>query len=153
MLSTVEKLLLLRTTPMFEKLRGDDLAPLAQVAEVESYAQGETIFDEGEPGDALFIVIRGGVSITKGGKVLARLGKNETFGEMSVLDEGPRSACARASEDTELLRIGSEEFADVLHDQVEIAEGVIRVLSRRLRETNAALEKAGREPTQRPGTA
>jgi ATP/ADP translocase/HEAT repeat protein len=141
MLSTVEKLLVLRATPMFAKLRGDDLAPLAHVAEVESYAAGETIFDEGEPGDALFVVVRGLVGITKGEKRLARLGVNETFGEMSVLDEAPRSACARALEDSELLRIGSEEFAEVLHEQVEIAEGVIRVLSRRLRETNALLER------------
>jgi ATP/ADP translocase/HEAT repeat protein len=140
-LSTVEKLLVLRATPMFAKLRGDDLAPLAHVAEVESYAAGETIFDEGEPGDALFVVVRGLVGISKGERRLAKLGANETFGEMSVLDEAPRSACAKALEDCELLRIGSEEFAEVLHEQVEIAEGVIRVLSRRLRETNALLER------------
>jgi hypothetical protein len=142
-LSTVEKLLVLRATPMFAKLRGDNLAPLAHVAEVESYSAGETVFDEGEPGDALFVVVRGMVSITKGERVLARVGPNETFGEMSVLDEQPRSACARAVVDSELLRIGSEEFAELLHEQVEIAEGVIRVLSRRLRETNALLERGG----------
>jgi CRP-like cAMP-binding protein len=63
-----------------------------------------------------------------------------------VLDEMPRSATATALEETEILRIGSEEFYEILHEQVEIAEGVIRMLTRRLREADAAIERlhAGR---------
>jgi ATP/ADP translocase/HEAT repeat protein len=150
MLSTVEKLLVLRATAMFAKLRGDDLAPLAHVAEVVSYAAGDIIFDEGEAGDALFVVVRGMVAISKGERILTRLGPSETFGEMSVLDEQPRSANARALVDSELLRIGSEEFAELLHEQVEIAEGVIRVLSKRLRETNALLGRTEDEKRDNP---
>ena len=60
---------------------------------------------------------------------------------MAVLDEVPRSANAIAEEGAEVLRIGSEEFYEILHEQVEIAEGVIRMLTRRLREADAALQK------------
>jgi CRP-like cAMP-binding protein len=57
---------------------------------------------------------------------------------MAVLDAGPRSATVVADEETEALRIGSEEFYEVLHEQVELAEGVIRVLTQRLRTTTPA---------------
>lgn len=62
----------------------------------------------------------------------------------AVLDAEPRSASATALEDTEVLRIGSEAFYEVLREQVEIAEGVIRLLSQRLREANLAIESAKR---------
>ncbi|MFO0694799.1 MAG: Npt1/Npt2 family nucleotide transporter [Polyangiales bacterium] len=136
MYSTVEKLLVLRTAPMFEKLRGEDLAPLARVSELETYGPEDTIFEEGDMGDALYVVVRGKVEIRHAGERLASLGAGEAFGEMAVLDASPRSATAVAVEPTEVLRIGSEEFYEVLHEQVEIAEGVIRMLSRRLREAN-----------------
>lgn len=140
MYSTVEKLLLLRTAPMFAKLRGEDLATLARVAEVESYEDGETVFSEHDPADALYVVVRGKVGIVRNGERLATFGSGEPFGEMGVLDAQPRSADAVCEGHTEVLRIGSEEFYDALHEQVEIAEGVIRMLSRRLREANQNLE-------------
>jgi len=80
------------------------------------------------------------VSIASGGEQLAELGRGEAFGEMAVLDEAPRSATAVAVEETEVLRIGSEEFYEILHEQVEIAEGVIRMLTRRLREADAVIQ-------------
>jgi CRP-like cAMP-binding protein len=60
---------------------------------------------------------------------------------MAVLDAQPRSATATAAERTEVLRIASEDFYDSLHEQAEIAEGIIRMLSARLREANEALER------------
>ncbi len=139
--TTVEKLLMLRAAPMFAKIRSEDLAPLAQVAELEPYQVGETIFEAGEVGDALYVVARGKVGISHLGTTFATLGAGEAFGEMSVLDAEPRSATATALEATELLRIGSEEFYEVLREQIEIAEGVIHVLSSRLREANKNLER------------
>ena len=65
----------------------------------------------------------------------------EAFGEMAVLDSAPRSASAAAEGEVELLRIGSEEFYEILHEQVEIAEGVIRMLTQRLRESTAQLSQ------------
>ncbi len=134
--STIEKLLVLRTASIFERLRAEDLAPLARVAEVEEYAPDEVVFSEGDPGDALYVVAHGRVGISHEGRRLATLATGEAFGEMAVLDEAPRSAAATALEQTTLLRIGSDEFYEVLREQSEIAEGVIRVLSRRLREAN-----------------
>jgi CRP-like cAMP-binding protein len=69
-------------------------------------------------------------------KAIATLGPGDAFGELAVLDAGPRSATVLTLEETEVLRIGSEEFYEVLQEQTELAEGVIRVLTQRLR--NAA---------------
>ncbi len=141
MYSTLEKILFLKTAAVFAKLSGEDLAPLARTAEVETYPPGGTIFSEGELGDALYVIVRGKVAVVRGGEPLATLGAGEALGEMAVLEEEPRSATAVAEEETELLRIGSEEFYEILHEQVEIAEGVIRMLARRLREADALIEK------------
>jgi ATP/ADP translocase/HEAT repeat protein len=142
MYSTVEKILFLKSAPVFARLSGEDLAPLARIAEVATYAAGQKVFAEGELGDALFVIIRGAVRILRGGETLAELGPGEPFGEMAVLDEVPRSATAVALGEAELLRIGSEEFYEILHEQVEIAEGVIRMLTHRLREADARLQEA-----------
>ncbi len=132
--STVEKILFLKTAPLFEQVSGEDLAPMARVATEESYAASESIFAEGEMGDALFVILSGKVALTKADEPIATLGSGEAFGEMAVLDASPRSATATAATDAELLRIGSEEFYEILHEQVEIAEGVIRMLTARMRE-------------------
>jgi ATP/ADP translocase/HEAT repeat protein len=141
MYSTVEKILFLKSAPVFEHVSGEDLAALARVAEVETYGPGEAIFREGEMGDALFVIVRGRVRIESGGQLLATLDGGESCGETAVLDEVPRNASAIAAEPAEVLRIGSEEFYEILHEQVEIAEGVIRMLTRRLREADAVIQQ------------
>ena len=139
MYSTVEKILFLKSAPVFARVSGEDLAPLARVAEVETYSKGSTVFTEGELGEALYVIVRGSVSISHDGERIAALGPGEAFGEMAVLDTEPRSATATAEEECEVLRIGSEEFYEILHEEVEIAEGVIRVLCDRLRKLDAQL--------------
>jgi ATP/ADP translocase/HEAT repeat protein len=139
--STVEKVLFLKSAPVFTRVSGEDLAPLARVAEVETYGPGARIFSEGELGEALYVIVRGRVTIRRGDTTIATLGPGEAFGEMAVLDSEPRSADAVAEEESEVLRIGSEEFYEILHEQVEIAEGVIRLLSGRLREADEELQR------------
>jgi len=139
MYSTVEKILFLKSAPVFERVSGEDLAPLARVAEVEVFTAGQVLAQEGEPGDAIYVIVRGRVRISHDGHELATNGPGDTVGEMSVLDEAPRSATATAIEETEVLRIGNEEFYEILHEQVEIAEGVIRVLADRVRRLDEQL--------------
>lgn len=139
MYSTVEKVLFLKSVPIFERLSGEDLSPLAHVAEVKSCKPQETIFKEGDVGDAVYVIMRGAVEIRVGEKAIARLGPKEAFGEMAVLEAQRRSASATAVTETELLEISSDAFYEVLHEQVEIAEGIIQVLARRLREADEKL--------------
>jgi CRP-like cAMP-binding protein len=99
-------------------------------------ASGEQIFAEGEPGDALYLIVEGRVKVHKGEKELVRLGVRDVFGEMAVLDSEPRSASVTAVEDAVLLKIGRDDFRDILSERPEIAMGVMKVLTRRLRETS-----------------
>jgi CRP-like cAMP-binding protein len=136
--STLEKILFLKSTTLFQRVASEDLAALARMAAVETFPSGANDVTEGELGDRLYVIISGKVSISRHGSVVAHLGPGEAVGEMAVLDAEPRNASAIADEETVVLSIGSDEFYEILHEQVEIAEGVIRMLTRRLRDATAA---------------
>ncbi|HEY3202680.1 MAG TPA: cyclic nucleotide-binding domain-containing protein [Thermoanaerobaculia bacterium] len=111
-----------------------------------NHLMGEIIFSEGDIGTEMFIVQSGTVELLKaiGGetRVLATLEKGDFFGEMSVLEDVPRTASARAKTDVELVRINGATFDAMLKSNTEIAVRMMRKLSRRLREVTAMLEEA-----------
>ncbi len=136
MISTVEKVLFLKSVDLFRALPSEELAQIAEIAEEVPLAAGDRVFGEGEPGDALYLIAEGKVKIHKGDKELVRLGLRDVFGEMAVLDSEPRSASVTVVDDAVLLKIGRDDFRDILNERPEIAMGVMKVLSRRLRETS-----------------
>jgi hypothetical protein len=138
MITTVEKVLFLKSIDLFRALPGEELAQIAEIAEEQPFAGGEQVFGEGEPGDALYLVVDGLVKVHQGGKQLAQLGPRDVFGEMAVLDSEPRSATVTAVKDAVLLRIARDDFRDILQERPEIGMGVIQVLSRRLRHVESA---------------
>ena len=135
MITTVEKVLFLKSVELFRDLPGEELATIAEIAEEQPFAAGEPVFAEGEPGDALYLVVEGVVRVHRGARHLAQLGVRDVFGEMAVLDSQPRSASVTVLKDAVLLKIGREDFRDVLQERPGIGLGVIQVLSRRLRTT------------------
>ena len=135
----------LARVPFFEGLTREALGLIAQVATEESHATGTRLFQYGDPGDKLFVILEGKVRISRevagmGEEALAVLGSGEVFGEMSLLDESPRSADARVHERCRMLVIAKEAFDDLLFSEKELAYEVlwncVRLLSARLRETN-----------------
>jgi CRP/FNR family transcriptional regulator, cyclic AMP receptor protein len=134
MLSTVEKVLFLKSIDLFSQIPGEDLTQVALVASEVDHAQGDEIFAEGDSGDALYLVLDGSVRVHKQERVIAELGERECFGEMAILDAAPRSATVTATRDTRLLRISREDFQEILGEKPEIAVGIIKVLTRRLRD-------------------
>jgi hypothetical protein len=138
----------LARVPFFEGLTPEALALIAQVTTLEAHALGTRIFQFGDPGDKLFIIVEGKVRISRevsglGEEALAVLGPGEVFGEMSLLDEAPRSADARAHERCRLLVISKDSFDDLLflHKALayEVLWACVRMLASRLRETNDKL--------------
>ncbi len=107
---------------------------------------GSVIFEEGEPGNEMFVIQSGSVEIVKKGKDaekhLATLEKGDFFGEMSVLEEIARTADARALTDVELVRIDQSTFDEMLRNNGEIAVRMLRKLCLRLRETTQLLEES-----------
>jgi CRP-like cAMP-binding protein len=111
-----------------------------------SHLMGDIIFSEGDIGTEMFILQSGTVELLKsiGGetRVLTTLEKGDFFGEMSVLEDVPRTASARAKTDVELVRINGATFDAMLKSNTEISVRMMRKLSRRLREVTAMLEEA-----------
>ena len=139
MISTLEKTIYLKSSSVFAGIPAENLSKLAAIAAESSWASGTVVFREGDPGDALYVVLSGAVRIVKGDIEIATMTKHACFGDMAVLDGAPRSAHAIVSEDAMLLRITSEEFFDVLAENPELVQGVIRLLTGRLREANARI--------------
>jgi CRP-like cAMP-binding protein len=138
----------LARVPFFDGLTREALALIAEATTEEVHATGTKIFQYGDPGDKLFILLEGKVRISRevagmGEEALAVLGPGEVFGEMSILDESPRSADARVHERCRLLVITKEAFDDLLFLHKDLAFEVlwncVRILSTRLRETNEKL--------------
>ena len=136
MISTVEKVLFLKSIDLFRDLPSEELAQIAEIAEEQQLASGDQVFAQGEPGDALYLIVEGKVKVHLADRELARLGGRDVFGEMAVLDSEPRSASVTAVEDAVVLKIARDDFRDILGERPEIAMGVMKVLTRRLRETS-----------------
>ena len=85
----------------------------------------------------MFIIVDGAVRIHKGDKELAVLSKGKFVGEMALLDQEPRSASVTSTEETTLLEINGEDFYDLMASRMEIMQGIVKILTQRLREANA----------------
>jgi len=114
---------------------------LQKTAELRGYAAGAEIFAQGDPGDGFFQVESGEVEISArlgddDRRVFAKVGPGEIFGEMAVLDDGPRSAAAIAATDTRAYFIGREELFRILQANPEAMIRLLRFFSRRVRKTN-----------------
>jgi hypothetical protein len=130
----IERVLFLRRVPLFDELAPADLGAIAEVAQERSFVDGEILASEGELGDELLIVASGTVRVEAGGSEIARRGRGEVVGEMSLITRGPRIASLVADGDVRAIRIGRREFESMIHDRPDIAIGVMRVLAQRLAE-------------------
>ena len=134
MITTVEKVLFLKSVDLFSQIPGEDLAQIALITNEEPHESGEDVVVEGEVGDALYIVLEGKVKVHRKEKAIAELGSRECFGEMALLDASPRSATVTAMDNVTLLKISREDFQEIMAEKHAIAQGVIKMLTRRLRD-------------------
>lgn len=143
-----ERLEQLRTISLFHGLTSDALALIAEATAEEQYGLGSKIFQHGDVGDKLYIIIEGKVRISRevsgmGEEALAVLGVGDAFGEMSLIDESPRSADAVVHERCRLLVLTKDAFDDLLFLYKDLAYevlwNIVRMLTGRLRETNEKL--------------
>ncbi|MBF2004061.1 Crp/Fnr family transcriptional regulator [Chlorogloeopsis fritschii PCC 9212] len=136
MLTTVERLLFVRRVPIFKELRDDFIVRLASVMDELEFPTNYTIFQAGDEGRSLYIVVSGKVKVHIGNQQLAVFPKGESFGEMSVFDAQPRSASATTLEACECLELTQEQLYEAIDETPEIAVNIIGILSRRIRELN-----------------
>lgn len=103
------------------------------------FKTGQVIFREGDEPIALYVIRSGKVRITRGEVVLDELGRNAFFGEMSLIDEAPRSATATAAEETECVEISGADFQKRLHNLDPVMQGIFRVMVERMRRLDRTL--------------
>ena len=138
----------LRDIGLFGALSDDVLAHLARLLQQRNVPPGSTVFQEGDPGHDMYVVLDGEIEVLKKSRRgrqqrVAILGPSDMLGEMSIIDVQPRSATARALAPTRLLRIASEDLDALYRHDVKsyaiVVLNVARDLSRRLRVTDGIL--------------
>jgi CRP-like cAMP-binding protein len=133
----IERVMILKGSQLFQHFPGSELAGIASLADVVHLESDQVVFEQGDAGDAFYMVVRGTVRIMRGSHELALLGAREGFGEMAILDQETRSATASAAEPTTLLRIDRDSFDALIEQNPSVARGIYRMLTRRLRNTLA----------------
>src|SRR5256884_5228207 len=131
----------LARVPLFKRLEPQELEKLAEEIDQVNYPAGETIFNEHDRGDALYILEEGSVRIWVYDDdvkpvTLAELKPGDFFGELAVLDRGERSSSATAITDIHLHRLSSDDFQKFLTDHPDAAIDVICEIAQRMRQTN-----------------
>jgi CRP-like cAMP-binding protein len=138
---------LLGSISLFEGLTPDQLEKVASLAQVRSFPGRAVVVSQGEPANALFVIMRGRLKVASSGPdgrdtVLGIMAEGEVFGEVALLDGGTRSASCTAIEPCELLAIDRAQFMDLLEQSPGIAVKLLHVLSGRLRRLSQRSEDA-----------
>ena len=139
--------MMLQGSPLFRGLAPATLDRIAALAAQRSYRRGEILFSAGDAGDALFGVVSGRIRISTGNAegreiFLNIMAPGDTFGEIALLDGGPRTATATAIEASELVSLRREPLFDLLEKEPRTALELLRLCGERLRWTSGLLEDA-----------
>lgn len=135
----------IRGSHMLQGISDTDLRKLADVCEKRQMSEGTTIFIENMPGEALFLISKGIVRVSKmfaegDEKTLVVLGPEDIFGEMAIVDGLPRSATARVAEDAELISLKKQDFEKLCKQEsglaLQLIMNIVKVFSKRIREAN-----------------
>ena len=141
----MEHLLMLQSVPLFATMTLEQLEAIHLCLSEQHYTRGELVFGEGDVGDEMYIVADGEVEIllnidTAAPFSLSQVKPGSYFGEMSILDNEPRSAAARVSQDARLLVLKGEQLKELVYVMPEIAFTIFKVLSERLRRSDKRLD-------------
>lgn len=142
MLSTMEKILFLKRVEIFEGMTSEQLRIISSICTEEEFFENEIIFEQGDIGDKMYIIISGEIEIfleEDNEKItLANLDKGVT-GEFSTLTDRTRNASGRAASDLKVLTIEKEEFRQLIREYPELAFEIFKVLIRKIDKTNAQI--------------
>lgn len=129
---------MLAAVPLFSACNQGELRQIARLGTPISVNSGKVLTAEGTPGREFFLVTNGMAECTIGGVHAARFGPGDFFGELALLDGGPRTATVTAATDMEVVVLDAREFASLLAASPTISAKVMATLARRLRAADAA---------------
>lgn len=130
-----------RVVQLFAGLLPSELDRIALVMNPLEVSAGHLLCAEGDPGHEFFVIAEGEAVVERAGRTVAKLGPGEYFGELALLDRGPRSATVRALTDVHLYVLHERSFATVLIELPALAQKLLAALAARLREAEATADR------------
>lgn len=124
---------LLSAVPLFSELSKKELSSLAGAVKEVSHESGHVLAREGDVGLGFFLIVEGTAGVSVNGRPRAKLGPGDSFGEISLLDEGPRTATVTAETPIRLLGLTSWVFRRMIEENPGVATKLLRIMAHRLR--------------------
>jgi CRP-like cAMP-binding protein len=122
---------------LFAGLSKRHLRRIADEADVVRFAPGRPIVEEGQPGEAMYVVLTGTATVTRGGRTVATVMPGDFFGELSALDGGARTASIVPQTDVEVLRVFRHTLLRMLRDEPALSLRILEGLAHRLRQVDS----------------
>ena len=145
-LSTIERILFLKSADIFSQIASEDLVPVAHVAQEVHFKAGQTFIQQGDAGDCLYLIVNGQADISiRGVGQIARRQAKQSIGEMAIITRQPRTADCSAVTDLTALKIDYDDFWELLAEKPPLALGVIRTLGLRLDEAVENLNRLSKK--------
>ncbi|HYT79090.1 MAG TPA: cyclic nucleotide-binding domain-containing protein [Actinomycetota bacterium] len=128
---------MLAGVPIFEELSTKELKSIATASKEVTHRKGAVLAREGDSGVGFFLILDGEVSVAVGGRSLRKMGPGDFFGEISLLDGGPRTATCTAQSEVTTLGITPWTFKRLIEQNPAIASKMLKVMAQRLRSSSA----------------
>lgn len=140
-MTIIERVLLLQGIDLLSNVTTEQLSYIAMIGEEIAVESGTVLFREGDPPSGLYVVISGGIAVSRGKNLIERIGPNGSFGVWALFDDQPHLTTAEPDEPSRLLFVPRAEFYEVLSDHVDIVQGIFKQLVQRLRRLATFMEK------------
>jgi CRP-like cAMP-binding protein len=127
----------LGSVSLFAACSKKELQAVDRASDEVHLAAGKALCEQGSIGREAFIILEGTAEVVRNGRKVATLGSGDCFGELALLDHGPRTATVTATTDLDVLVVGAREFASILDDIPAISHKMLKALAARIRELDA----------------
>ena len=133
-LATIEKVIFLKSVDIFSHATVEELGRVAALTKEVHFEPGETIFRQGEPTDAIYLILAGRVTIESNGRILRQITDRQAFGTVAALDRNPAVHTLKAMDAVHALQLSAQDVDDILYGDFECVRSVIHALCRLIRE-------------------
>ncbi|CAN5722563.1 N/A [soil metagenome] len=129
----------LAAVPLFAACSKRDLQKIGRASDEIDVKPGRVLIDQGQTGREAFVILEGTALVRRNGRKVTTLGAGDYFGELALLDRGPRTATVEAETPMRVLVLGQREFAGVLDEVPGLAHKLMASLARRIRDLDAKM--------------
>lgn len=132
-LTTVEKVIFLKSVDIFQHAAIEELGRIAALTGQVQFDADETIYQQGEPVDAIYLILKGRVAVINNGQIVREVGERQAVGLLSALEMNSALRTVKTIEPTRALKLNLQDFQDALSADFELVKAVFRVLAEHIR--------------------